>query len=122
MQVITKSKDGIKNVNLNRRKAIHERCLNCTGWIPKEVADCKTKECPIHSYRLGKGNQNAAKRQKAIRAYCMWCMNGQVGEISKCPSIDCPLRIYRKGGVDKSMGNFMQDNFNKEPERSASQI
>ncbi len=114
MQVITKSKNGVKNVNLNRRKSIHERCLNCTGWIPKEVANCKIKECSFYSYRLGKGNQDAAKRKKAIRSYCLWCMNEQVGEISKCPSTDCPLFAYRKGGVDKSLGNSMKKNFNNE--------
>jgi len=29
-------KDGHKIANLNREKAILERCLNCKGWYPKE--------------------------------------------------------------------------------------
>ena len=36
MKVRIRGKDGHKIANLNRRKAILERCLNCKGWYPKE--------------------------------------------------------------------------------------
>ncbi len=103
MQVLIINKDGIKNINLNRRKTIHERCLDCSAWIPKEVTDCTLTQCSLHPYRLGKGKQDAAERQKAIRAYCLLCMNGQIGEVTKCPSINCSLFAYRKGGLERAI-------------------
>jgi len=114
MQAIIKSKDGIKNTALNRRKSIHEKCLNCSCWIPKEVSNCKINECPLFSFRMSKGKQDAVKRQKSIRTYCLDCMNGQVGAVSDCPSSDCPLFIYRKGGLNKALGNYMKKNFHSE--------
>jgi len=101
MQVQTISKDGIKNVNLNRRKAIHERCLNCCCWHPGEVTKCAFKKCPLYSFRIGKGKQNAKDRSKAIKAYCLWCMNNQVGEIRQCPSSSCALFAFQKRGFVK---------------------
>lgn len=100
MQALIKSKDGHKDVNLNRRKAIHERCLNCSGWIPSEVSDCTLKKCALHLYRSGKGSQNASERRKAIREYCLHCMNGQVGEVKKCSSHSCPLYLFRVNGMN----------------------
>ena len=96
MSVSILGKNGPKVVNLNRRKAIRERCLNCAGWFHKEVTNCTFTDCPLHPFRSGQGKQNAKTRSKAIRKYCLWCMNGQHGEISKCPSKDCPLFFYRK--------------------------
>ena len=87
--------------NLNRRKAIHEKCLNCTGWIPSEVKNCSHKDCLLYSFRAGKGSQNTTARKKSIRNYCLDCMNEQVGEVSKCPSSNCPLFAYRKGDLEK---------------------
>ena len=99
-------KDRLKDVNLNRRKAIHLRCLNCSGWHPQEVTDCISNNCSLHPYRLGKGNQDATKRQKAIREYCLRCMNKQKVEVTKCTSVNCSLFAYRKGSVNKSMPSF----------------
>jgi hypothetical protein len=91
------SKNGLKPINLNRRTAIRERCLNCSGWQPKEVKECSLAECPLFPFRLGGGKQNPKDRSKAIRGYCLWCMNGQPGEVNKCPSKECPLFGFRKG-------------------------
>ena len=96
-------KDGLKTVNLNRRKASHERCLNCSGWHTKEVADCPFNDCLLYPFRTGDGKQDAEARSRAIRDYCMWCSNGQVGEVTKCPSNNCPLYMYRKGALDKAI-------------------
>ena len=106
MKVLIMGKDGIKNINLNRRNAIHEKCLNCSCWHPKDVTDCNITECPLFQFRTGKGKQNAKARNRAIRNYCMWCMNKQVGGVTKCPSNNCPLYIYRKGGLDKATPSF----------------
>ena len=102
MKVKILSKDGTKVVDLNRRKAIHERCLNCSCWIPKEVIHCKFRDCPLFPYRTGMGTQNAKDREKSIRDYCLWCMNNKPREIAKCVSPECPLFPYRLSRVDRS--------------------
>jgi hypothetical protein len=102
MKVKIQSKHGHKIIDLNRRKAIRERCLNCSAWIPKEVSNCEFVDCPLYSFRSGKGKQNPKKREKAIRKYCLWCMNGQRSEVSKCVSPDCPLFPFRQNGIDHS--------------------
>jgi len=102
MLVLIQYKNGQKEIDLNRRKAIRERCLNCTGWSYKMVKECPCNDCPLHPYRSGQGKQNAKKRFVAIKKYCLWCMCGKKSEINKCPSGDCPLYAYRKGRADYS--------------------
>jgi hypothetical protein len=103
MIVKIQSKSVSKIVNLNRRKAIRERCLNCSGWIPKDVSNCSFKGCHLYPFRSGRGRQNAKARQKAIRKFCLWCAFNQFGEVSKCPSTVCPLFAYRKAVADRSV-------------------
>lgn len=103
MKIIILSKNGLKSVDLNRRKAVRERCLNCSGWSHKEVTNCIFRNCPIYPFRSGQGRQNAKSRSKAIRKFCLWCMNGQHGEVARCPSTDCSLFPYRKSKTDRSM-------------------
>ncbi len=102
MKVKILSKGGVKEVDLNRRKAIRERCLNCSDWSPKEVTNCTIDDCPLYSFRSIEGKQNAKARKKAIRKYCLWCMEGRVHEISKCTSRTCPLFAFRNITLDKS--------------------
>jgi hypothetical protein len=100
MKATVLCKNGFKIANLNRRKAIHERCLNCSGWIPKEVTDCTFTECPLYLFRSGDEKQNPKKRKEAIRKYCLWCMNAQHSEVVKCVSPNCPLYRYRLKEID----------------------
>ena len=102
MKVRTLGKNSLRAVDLNRRKAIRERCLNCSGWFPSEVIDCTFSDCPLFPYRTGKGNQNAKARSKAIRKYCLWCCAGRSSEVGKCTAYSCPLFIFRKGVLDYS--------------------
>jgi hypothetical protein len=102
MKVSMTSKHGLREVSINRRRAIHERCLNCVSWHPKELISCKLDDCPLHSFRSGKGKQDSKARRKAIRAYCLECMNGRKSEVRKCPSLGCSLFIYRNGGLARS--------------------
>ena len=95
-------KNGHEVVNLNRRRAIRERCLNCSGWNLKEVYDCEISNCSLYPYRSGNGKQNPKDRKKAIREYCLDCMSGQRNEIKLCPSQDCPLFAYRMGIIDRT--------------------
>jgi hypothetical protein len=96
-------KSGQKKIAVNRRKAIRERCLNCSSWYRKDVDDCYMTDCHLHPYRTGKGKQNAKKRAVAIRLYCFWCCAEQRAEVLKCPAKDCPLFPYRKSIIDKSV-------------------
>jgi hypothetical protein len=102
MKVKIQSKDGYRIININRRKAIRERCLNCSGWIATEVSNCGSVDCSLYPFRSGKGKQNPKSREKALRNYCRWCMCGQRSEVSKCVSTDCPLLSFRMNGIDRS--------------------
>jgi hypothetical protein len=102
MKVLVMGKNGRKVVDLNRRKAIRERCLNCAGWSYKEVTNCEFDDCDLYLFRSGEGKQNAKARSKAIRKYCLWCMAGQPAEVTKCTSKDCSLFSYRQTKTDKS--------------------
>lgn len=101
MRVPVLRKNGVRVINLYRRRAIRERCLNCSSWSHKEVTMCKFNNCPLYPFRMGKGKQDAKARSKAIRTYCLWCMNGQRSEVSNCPSVDCPLFLYRKTRTER---------------------
>lgn len=95
MKFLIQGKNGPKEINLNRRKAIRERCLNCSGWSAKDVTECEFSECQLYPFRTGQGRQDPKERNKAIRQYCLWCMVGQRAEVAKCPSFDCSLFPYR---------------------------
>ena len=103
MKVSILSKDGLRVIDLNRRKAIHQRCLNCSCWIPSEVAHCTFNDCPLYPFRTGRGKQNAKSRREAIRKYCLWCQGSQRSEVGKCVSKTCPLFPYRLKRIDHSV-------------------
>lgn len=84
----------------NRRKAIRERCLDCSASSHSEVRDCAHKDCHLYPYRTGTGKQNAKARDKAIRSYCLWC-NVSRSEVVLCPVTTCPLYPFRKSEVDR---------------------
>ena len=93
--VTIQSKTGLKDVSLNRRRAIREKCLNCSGWNLKEVEQCTFKDCALYPYRISGRKQNAKERNKAIRAHCTWCMAEDIYEIKRCTSPHCALFTFR---------------------------
>jgi hypothetical protein len=103
MKTTIQAKDGLKTLNLNRRRAIREKCLNCSCWNFKEVATCKFRDCALHPYREGTGKQNPNDRDRAIKGYCFWCMAGQRAEIAKCVSVHCALFRFRRGKAEKAL-------------------
>ena len=103
MLTIIQSKNGSKEINLNRRKAVRERCLNCSGWSYIEVENCQFSDCDLYPFRLAAGKQNAQKRHKAIRKYCLYCCAENQYEVYRCPATDCPLYAYRKSNIDNSV-------------------
>lgn len=60
------TKEGHEVKHLNRRKAIRERCLNCSAWIFSEVRQCPITDCALYPFRMGTGRQDARKRNRAI--------------------------------------------------------
>ncbi len=96
-------KHGLKVVDLNRRKAIRERCLNCSCWITSEVTNCSFSDCPLYPFRSGRGKQNPKARGMAIKKYCLWCMCRKQSEVRRCVSTDCPLYAYRMKAIDRSV-------------------
>jgi hypothetical protein len=103
MKVKIQSKDGGNEVkDLNRRKAIRERCRNCSCWFSAEIRKCKFTECALHPYRNGNGKQDAKSRKRAIKDYCLWCNAGNQTAVTKCEIKNCPLFAFRKNRIDKS--------------------
>ncbi len=96
--------DGYRMVELNRRKAIAEKCLNCSGFEYKSRQNCEFTSCLLYKYRTGTGKQDSVARNRAIRAYCRDdCMEGSAHYVSQCTSPDCPLFAYRMVRVDRSI-------------------
>lgn len=86
------SKNGHKTVDLNRRKAIHERCISCSGWSSQAVTNCWAHDCELYSFRTGIRKQVARDRRKAIGDYCLWCTNEPARH---CKAEDCSLYPFR---------------------------
>jgi hypothetical protein len=103
MRVKILHKDGHKVVDLNRRQAIRERCLNCSGWSTAGVKYCTHTWCHLHPYRMGTGKQKSKNRDLAIRKYCLWCCCDQINEVRLCPSRDCALFAFRLSSIDHSV-------------------
>ena len=101
MKVKIIHKNGYKTVDLNRKKAIRERCLNCSGWNAVEL--CQQTDCHLYKYRMKGNNQNAKERDKALKKYCLECCCGNSHEVKKCPSKDCPLYAFRNAKLDRSI-------------------
>ena len=103
MRTIIQSKNGSKEINLNRRKAVREKCLNCSGWSFSEVENCGFIDCDLYAFRMSIGKQDAGKRHKSIRKHCLDCCAGNQNDVYHCPATDCPLFAYRKSAVDTSV-------------------
>ena len=68
MKVKILSKNGPKVVDLNRRKAIRERCLNCAGWASQRSDELHAfKDCRFISFSVWTGESRMPRtRAKAI--------------------------------------------------------
>ncbi len=92
------TRSGLKMKDLNRTKAIRWKCLDCCGFLEKDVKDCEKKECPLNEYRMKTNPNSGAKRTKDLKAYCNWCINGTGYYSNKCIDFHCSLWPFRKGG------------------------
>lgn len=80
--VSIQKKTGTKVVDLNRRRAIPERCLNCGEWSIAEVRNCQHDDCDLHPFCMGTGKQNPKERRQSIFRYCSWYMVGNRLEVA----------------------------------------
>jgi hypothetical protein len=103
MKVSILRKYGNQAVDLNRKQAIRERCLNCSGWNAVEVEICQQTVCQLYKYSMNGSNQNAKERNRDLRKYCLECCHGSLGEVKKCPALDCPLYAFRQTKIDRSI-------------------
>lgn len=96
--------DGKRLVDLNRRKAIVEKCLNCSGFEYSGRKNCEFTDCQLFPYRTGTGQQDTGARNMAIRAFCKdFCMEGSTALVADCSSPNCPLYAFRFSRIDKSL-------------------
>ena len=106
-----RTKNGVQEVHINRRRACRFMCLECTGWEYNETSQCNGKMmdgsiCALFPYKDMSSKQNARGRSKAIRNFCLECMCGNVMDIVKCTSMLCPLYPYRNTKTDKTALTF----------------
>ncbi len=88
----------IAEIKVSRPKAVKLRCLDCVGFIKKEVKECSATDCSLYEMRLtGKlnGERAGLRRSKAIKAFCIHCFNGQKALIKTCTDINCSFYQYR---------------------------
>jgi len=103
MKVAIQKKNGLEICNINRRTAIRQKCLNCSGYSSADVTSCTLTDCSLYAYRSGNGKQAPPARAKAIKRYCLVCCANQHSEVLKYPVRDCPLFFYRKSQIDRSI-------------------
>lgn len=93
---------------MNRRQAIREKCLDCSGYEKKEVKNCYCTGCSLYPFRTGRGKQNPQERDRAIREQCMYCQMDHPREIIFCNSAWCPLYQFRGYNRTKKHPNAPQ--------------
>jgi len=53
-------------MRLTRQQAIRKKCLDCSGYQPKEVRLCPIKDCPLYRYRLGYEEMVCKKKARKL--------------------------------------------------------
>lgn len=60
---IRRYKEKIKNP----RTAIRAKCVECSGGMLKEVAECPVTSCALHPFRMGENPFNKKTRERLMR-------------------------------------------------------
>jgi len=47
---------------LSRKKAIKDKCLDCSGGMRKEVKECCLIDCPLYPFRVGSLDKDYEKK------------------------------------------------------------
>lgn len=83
--------------------AIRCHCLECVGFVPKDVRACTgvilfgdhgRKMCHLHPFRKGHGK---GSRLRAIHNECVRCMGNSPRLVAGCVSPRCALFPFRLG-------------------------
>jgi hypothetical protein len=68
-------------------KAIHRKCLDCSGGCRVEVADCLVKGCALYPFRMGRNPWRApvseARREAARKAAANFKKPGTIPAFGK---------------------------------------
>lgn len=91
------TRNGVKTVDLNPRRAIRRHCHMCSDYSWSEVVSCQTLACELHPHRFGNEcGVNGEGRTEAIRRYCRnRCSGGDENLYRNCDMCICPLFNYR---------------------------
>ena len=54
-------KNGHKTVKLTPRKAIRQKCMECSMWNTAEVRRCPVEDCALWPYRVYSETQGSSK-------------------------------------------------------------
>ncbi len=109
MRVQIKTMFGLIIKNINSRKAILIKCLNCAAEefdknsALQHVEKCDFYDCPLFDFRKERGYQDPQIRSKAIIEYCSLCGKVDGFMVGQCPHRTCSLFAYRLGKMDKSV-------------------
>ena len=64
-------------------KTIHQKCMDCSAYQPKEIELCPSDDCPLYPFRMGKdpfktGREiSDAQRENLAKARAMRKNNSQ---------------------------------------------
>lgn len=97
-----KQPEGYRVVNLNRRKATAERCLNCSEFIPSERAGCEITDCELFRYQIGTEKHSSDPRNRGIGAYCG--VNFKCGKVGKWRTVPLQIVLYMHLGNQHQTG------------------
>jgi hypothetical protein len=96
-------------------RAIREKCLDCSGGSPTEVADCLVKNCALYPFRMARNpwraeateaqrevsRRNAARSFSAVRG----TESGATGPPMGSRGPVKPEALYRRGGAGNPVEN-----------------
>ena len=96
-QVLTRN--GVKLVDMNPRRAIRRHCHMCSDYSWEEVSSCMIRDCELHPFRLGTNFEkdlHSDQRLRAIQRYCKFqCCKGDEQQYRNCDMETCPLFLFR---------------------------
>lgn len=62
---IEDARNKLTNPKLSLKKAIRNKCLDCTNFLPTEVKLCGDKKCPLWQFRNGKVEEIKKRGRKS---------------------------------------------------------
>ncbi len=84
-------------------KAIHKKCVECSGDNQKEVKHCEITDCALHPYRFGHNpnRQGVGRKINISRLPDAEAVQSEMAKISPTQSPEKPERTAPKRRVSK---------------------